>query len=134
MVSFKSLAAATLVAAPTAMGYITGITAPATGTAGSNITVTLQTADYPQNWDDFGIVWGISTPVYSCGTCVGTEIGFTTLTGKEGLTYPYTFTEDVTIPAGTAAGDYFLRAAIPFLVGASGSTDFNYYSANITIS
>ncbi|KUI53797.1 hypothetical protein VP1G_01130 [Cytospora mali] len=134
MVSFKSLAAATLAAAPTAMGYITGFTAPATGTAGSNVTATLQTASYSQNWDDFGIVWGLSTPEYACDTCVGTQIGFTTLTGKEGLTYPYTFTESVTIPAGTSAGDYILNAAIPHLVGASGTTGFSYYTANITIS
>jgi hypothetical protein len=80
MVSFKSLAAVTLAAAPAAMGYITGLTAPDTATAGSNITATLQTAIYVQNWDDFSIIWGIATPENSCGTCVGTQVGYTSLT------------------------------------------------------
>lgn len=80
MVSFKSLAAATLAAAPTAMGYITGFTAPDSATAGSNITATLQTAIYVQNWNDFSIVWGIATAENSCDTCVGTQVGYTTLT------------------------------------------------------
>lgn len=38
--------------------------------------------------------------------------------GKEGLEYPYTFTEGVSIPE-TFTGDYVLRAAIPHLVGVS---------------
>lgn len=80
MVSFKSLAVATLAAAPTAMGYITGLSAPATAAAGSNISATLQTAIYSQNWDDFSIVWGLSTPEYACDSCVGTQIGYSTLT------------------------------------------------------
>lgn len=80
MVSYKSLAAAALAVAPTAMGYITGLTAPETASAGSNISVTLQTASYSQNWDDFSIIWGIATPEYSCDTCVGTQIGYTALT------------------------------------------------------
>ncbi|ROV99516.1 hypothetical protein VMCG_06381 [Cytospora schulzeri] len=134
MVSFKSLAAATLAAAPTAMGYINGFTAPATASAGSNISATLQTQSYSQNWKDFSIIWGISTPEYACDGCVGTQIGYTPLTGQEGVKYPYTFTEAVTIPVGTAAGDYILNAAIPYLVGASGVTDFSFYTSNITIS
>lgn len=80
MVSFKSLATAALAAAPTAMGYITNMTAPATATAGSNVTATLQTAIYVQNWDDFSIIWGLATPEYACDTCVGTQIGYNTLT------------------------------------------------------
>ncbi|ROW13974.1 hypothetical protein VPNG_04017 [Cytospora leucostoma] len=133
MVSYKSLAAAALAVAPTAMGYITGLTAPDTASAGSNVSVTLQTASYSQNWDDFSIIWGLATPEYPCDTCVGTQIGYTALTGKEGLTYPYTFTEGVTIPTGTSSGDYILTAAIPYLVGASGTTGFSYYTSNITI-
>lgn len=80
MVSFKSLAAAALAAVPTAMGYIIGFTAPESAAAGSNITATLQTAIYVQNWQDFSIVWGLSTPEYSCSNCVGTQIGYTPLT------------------------------------------------------
>lgn len=80
MVSFKSLAAAALALAPTAMGYITGFNAPSTATAGSNITATMQTAIYVQNWEDYSIIWGLSIPENSCETCVGTQIGYTTLT------------------------------------------------------
>lgn len=80
MVSIKSLAVATLAAAPTAMGYITNLTAPAEAAAGSNITATLQTAIYSQNWVDFGIVWGLSKPEYAWGNTVGTQVGYTTLT------------------------------------------------------
>ncbi|KAL1879862.1 hypothetical protein Daus18300_001701 [Diaporthe australafricana] len=133
MVSIKSLAVATLAAAPTAMGYITNLTAPAEAAAGSNITATLQTAIYNQNWVDFGIVWGLAKPEYAYGDAVGTQVGYTALTGKEGLEYPYTFTEDVSIPE-TFTGDYVLRAAIPYLVGASGELHFNIFSVNLTIS
>lgn len=80
MVSIKSLAVATLAAAPTAMGYITNLTAPAEAAAGSNITATLQTAIYSQNWVDFGIVWGLAKPEYAYGDAVGTQVGYTALT------------------------------------------------------
>ncbi|KAJ0115453.1 hypothetical protein N8I77_000811 [Diaporthe amygdali] len=133
MVSIKSLAVAALAAAPTAMGYITNLTAPAEAAAGSNITATLQTAIYSQNWVDFGIIWGLAKPEYAYGDAVGTQVGYTTLTGREGLEYPYTFTAGVSIPE-TFTGDYVLRAAIPYLVGASGEVGFTVLSSNITIS
>lgn len=115
MVSFTTLATALLPLAANA--YITGFTAPTTATVGTAFTATLSTGSYSQNWDDQGIVWGLALPVYDCDTCVGTQIGFTTLDGSEGLTYPYTFTEEVTVPTGTAAGDYVLKAAIPYVLG-----------------
>jgi hypothetical protein len=59
-------------------------------------------------------------PEYDCSTCIGTQIGYVTLTGSEGFDYPYTFTESVTIPTGIfEAGDYLLKAAVPYLVGVS---------------
>lgn len=117
MVSIKSLALAALPLSVTA--YITGFTTPDTAAAGDVINATLSTAIYSQNWVDFGIVWGLATSQLNCDTCVGTQIGYTTLTGIEGTEYPYTFTESITIPTGTAAGDYVLKAAIPRLIGVS---------------
>ncbi|KKY37564.1 hypothetical protein UCDDA912_g02454 [Diaporthe ampelina] len=90
------------------------------------------TAIYSQNWVDFGIIWGLSKPEYASGNAVGTQVGYTALTGREGLEYPYTFTADVAIPEGLT-GDYVLRAAIPHLVGASGYVAFSVLNANITI-
>lgn len=119
MVSLKSVAAAALAAVPFSSAYIAGFTAPASAGAGSTFNATLDTASYSQNWDDFGIIWGLATPEYDCDTCVGTQIGFTIIDGTEGLTYPYTFTDAVTIPVGTSAGSYILKAAIPRLIGVS---------------
>lgn len=121
MVSLKSITTAALAAASTPLcsAYISGFTAPATAAAGAVIEATLETSSYSQNWDDFSIVWGLVAPGSDCDTCVGTQIGCRTLNGTEGLAYPYTFTDAVTIPAGTSAGTYVLKAAIPWLVGVS---------------
>lgn len=116
------------------MGYISAFTVPPTATVGGTINATMRTAIYSQNWEDFSIIWGLAAPQYSCDTCVGTKVGYTALTGQEGQAYPYTFTELVTVPDGTAAGEYILTAAIPRLIGASGTTGFSYYRSNITIS
>lgn len=125
MVSFTKVAAAALaltLPVPAAHAYITGFTIVAQSP--TTLHVTLSTALYPQRWVDFGIVWGLITPEAAdrCGdeACVaGTQglLGFTTLTGDEGSMYPYTFDEGVAIPAGTAAGVYLLKAAIPRLIG-----------------
>lgn len=136
MVSVKSLAVATLAAVPTVMGKIDSFTAPAEAAAGSNITATFQTSIYSQNWVDYGVTFGLQKPadtVYE--NTIGTQIGgFSALTGKEALEYPYTFDLDVAIPESFAAGEYVLRAAIPYLVGASGTIGWNILNSNITIS
>lgn len=118
MVSFTTALATALTLTGTAHAYITGFTAPTTAlAAGTTFNATLATALYSQNWVDFSIIWGVVTPANDCDGCVGTQIGYTTLTGDEGTTYPYTFEEEVEIPAGTAAGAYYLKAAIPRLIG-----------------
>jgi hypothetical protein len=38
-----------------ALGRVYNMTAPATGTQGSNITAVLYSESYIQNWDDFGV-------------------------------------------------------------------------------
>ncbi|KAG8167476.1 hypothetical protein KVR01_003165 [Diaporthe batatas] len=139
MVSIKSLAAATLAAVPTVMGKIDSFTAPAEAAAGSNITATFQTSIYIQNWVDFGVVLAYkSQPTPFMTTRLERKLDIhllsTSLYGKEALEYPYTFDLDVAIPEGFAAGEYVLRAAIPYLVGASGTIDWNILDSNITIS
>ncbi|KAH8751925.1 hypothetical protein F5883DRAFT_621497 [Diaporthe sp. PMI_573] len=134
MVSIKSLAVATLAVAHTAMGKIDTMTAPAEAAAGSNITATFQTSIYSQNFVEYGIIFALQKPADTVFPwTVGTQIGYTPLTGKEALEYPYTFDEDVSIPEGFT-GDYVLRAAIPYLVGASGTLNYTIFSSNITIS
>lgn len=124
MVSCKTLAAAAAAAAlaslPLSSAWITAMTAPSEATAGSAINATFTTAIFIQNWVDYGIIFGLAPTSSDCSSCVGTEVGFVTLDGTEGAAYPYTFDESVTIPAGTSAGDYYLKAAIPHLVGVSG--------------
>lgn len=136
MVSIKSLAVATLAAVPTVMCKIDSFKAPAEAAAGSNITATFTTSIYSQNWVDYGVAFSLQKPadtVYA--NTIGTQIGkFTPLTGDEALKYPYTFDLDVSIPEDTAAGEYVLRASIPYLVGASGLIGWNTINSNITIS
>ncbi|KAH6654537.1 hypothetical protein BKA67DRAFT_535854 [Truncatella angustata] len=133
MVSIKTLAGAALAAMPSASAYIYNVTAPDTAAAGSTVTATLDTAIYVQNYVDYSITWGLKPASWNCGEviCVGTQIDFTPI-------YPdsvplNSFTVDLTIPNTTAAGDYQIVAAIPYLVGASGSFDVNAFYANITI-
>lgn len=81
MVSFKSLAAvavAGLSALPGTSAYIYNMTAPATGASGESVTATLYTSIYIQNYDDFGIVWGL-TPRITCDNCVGQKLEYTNL-------------------------------------------------------
>lgn len=133
MVSFKALAGAALAAIPSASAYIYNMTAPETAVAGSQVTATLDTAIYIQNWVDYSITWGIAPASWDCGesVCIGTQVDFTAI-------YPdspplNSFTVDVTLPASLSAGDYKLVAAIPYLVGASGLFDVHAFSSNVTI-
>ncbi|KAI1414351.1 hypothetical protein F5Y13DRAFT_188458 [Hypoxylon sp. FL1857] len=134
MVSIKSLVATAAAALPLASAYIADVTAPSTAKAGSTVTATLTAADYIQNWDDFGIVWGLAPDYMTCGdiVCVGQKISYTALypdneppLGKS--------TVDVPIPDYITPGKYQLVAAIPYLVGASGMTQVQGHSVNITI-
>ncbi|KAI1806404.1 hypothetical protein F4811DRAFT_147214 [Daldinia bambusicola] len=134
MVSVKSLVASALAALPLASAYITNIAVPATAKAGENVPVTLTAAIYIQNWDDFGIVWGVKPDTWDCGdiVCVGRRISYTSLF-PDNVPKPGQFTIDVTLPADLQPGDYNIVAAIPYLVGASGMTQIQGHSANITI-
>ncbi|KAH8895719.1 hypothetical protein GQ53DRAFT_31280 [Thozetella sp. PMI_491] len=135
MVSAKSLALATLASLPSTMGYIASMKAPATASPGQTIQVTLTDSIYIQNWDDFGIIWGIQNPTYMCDGCIGTRIGWTNLFGDGATTEPPSgdWTVDVTIPETQPTGNFVLNAAVPYLVGASGVTDIKVLNASITI-
>ncbi|KAI2615833.1 hypothetical protein GGR54DRAFT_641924 [Hypoxylon sp. NC1633] len=134
MVSVKSLLATAAAALPLTSAYITNMVAPASAKAGSTVTATLTAAIYIQNWDDFGIVWGLAAASMDCGdiVCVGQRIAYTPLF-PDNIPKPGEFTVDVAVPQSFAPGDYKLVAAIPFLVGASGETMVQAHSANITI-
>jgi hypothetical protein len=133
MVSLRTLALAALPAA--VLAKIDSFDPPATAAAGSTISVPLRTSIYIQNWDDFGIVWGISPPSWKYDGCVGTEISWTNLHGSDAPEVPAggEFTVDVKLPESYKAGDYIFYAGIPYLVGASGLTGYTYLSSNITL-
>ncbi|KAI1470035.1 uncharacterized protein F4812DRAFT_310760 [Daldinia caldariorum] len=134
MVSVKSLVASALAALPLTSAYITNIAVPATAKAGDKIPVTLTASIYIQNWDDFGIVWGVKPTSWNCGdiVCVGRRIAYTSLF-PDNQPKPGQSTIDVTLPSDLQPGDYNIVAAIPYLVGASGETEIQGHSANITI-
>ncbi|KAI1485726.1 hypothetical protein F5X96DRAFT_674357 [Biscogniauxia mediterranea] len=138
MVSLKTLLAT--VAPGLASAYIQQITAPATAAAGSTVTVTLGTAIYIQNWDDLSIAWGLADPAWGGESAdgniyIGTQVGYTALypdhvpdSGSQN-----SFTVDVAIPAAQAPRDYLLVAAVPYIVGASGSIAVRAFNASISI-
>ncbi|KAI0167551.1 hypothetical protein BJ166DRAFT_237558 [Pestalotiopsis sp. NC0098] len=133
MVSFKTLAGAALAALPSASAYVNAVTGPETAAAGSDITATVTTSIYVQNWVDYGIVWGIAPVTYNCANynCVGQQIAYT-------AGYPDSFplgnfTQDLTVPSSLSAGDYQVFAAVPYLVGASGTVSVESFHFNLTV-
>ncbi|KAI1084190.1 hypothetical protein F5B20DRAFT_287388 [Whalleya microplaca] len=134
MVSVKSLAAASLAALPMTSAWFTNLEVPSAATAGQKVTATLTAGIYIQNWDDFGIVWGLAPESINCGNqiCVGTKIQYTPLY-PDNVPKPGKFPVDVTIPAGFTPGTYKLFAAVPYLVGASGMTQIQTWNSTITV-
>ncbi|KAI1771902.1 hypothetical protein F4818DRAFT_194215 [Hypoxylon cercidicola] len=134
MVSIKSVLVSAFAALPLSSAYLTSLSAPATAKAGTTITATMVASIYIQNWDDFGIVWGLAPDYYDCGDviCVGRRIAYTPLF-PDNVPKPGNFTVDLDIPASFEAGRYNLVAAIPFLVGASGETQIQNHTVGIEI-
>lgn len=125
MVSIKTLTslAATAATLATASPMISALHTPQTVAAGDNITATLSTSIYIQNWEDFGIVWGLAPPRYGGqGTdgeiYVGTQVAYTALYGND-VNKLNNFTVELAIPESQPAGDWLLVAAVPYLVGVS---------------
>ncbi|KAI0009564.1 hypothetical protein F4779DRAFT_617458 [Xylariaceae sp. FL0662B] len=134
MVSIKSLAVASLAALPVTSAWFTALDAPETATAGQTVTATLTAAIYIQNWDDFGIVWGLAPENidFSSDIYVGQKIQYTPLY-PDNIPKPGKVPVDVTIPEGFTPGTYKLVAAVPYLVGASGLTSIQVWNSTITI-
>ncbi|RSH91236.1 hypothetical protein EHS25_009535 [Saitozyma podzolica] len=113
-----------------ALGRVYNMTAPATGTQGTNITAVLYSESYIQNWDDFGVIWGLENPEHTCGTCVGNELSYNNLYGT-----PYTHNSSFSVPIPDGFnGTWYLVAAMPYLVGASGETGIRYFNTSIVVS
>ncbi|WRT67017.1 uncharacterized protein IL334_003983 [Kwoniella shivajii] len=105
--------------------------APAQVIPGENITVTVYSASYIQNWDDFGMIWGMKNDqLDNCQSCLGQELGYVNLYGN--ATHGNT-TYSVQIPKGTNTGTYTFVAAVPNLVGASGETSINYFNQTMNV-
>ncbi|KAI0490518.1 hypothetical protein F4859DRAFT_11180 [Xylaria cf. heliscus] len=140
MPSIKTLTATALAALlplASASATIGSISTPATVAAGDNITVTLGTSIYIQNWEDFSIIWGLAPTRFggqgSDGQVyVGTQIGYTPLFGTD-TEKLNSFTVDVQIPEQQTPGDWLLVAAVPYLVGASGSTGVRAFNTTINV-
>ncbi|KAI1391421.1 uncharacterized protein F4822DRAFT_185381 [Hypoxylon trugodes] len=136
MPSLKTLLTSAIAAALplSASAYISNLQAPESAKAGTNITATLTASDYIQNWDDFGIVWGLAPAKMDCGdiVCVGQRISYTQIF-PDNVPALGQFTVEVPIPDTFSAGEWKLWAAIPYLVGASGEVMVQGHSANLTI-
>ncbi|KAI1178475.1 hypothetical protein F4777DRAFT_537765 [Nemania sp. FL0916] len=117
---------------------ISALSVPSTAAAGSNITATLSTSIYIQNWEDFGIIWGLTSPAVGGQSAdggniyVGTQIAYTPLYGTN-VEKLNSFTVELGIPESQTPGDWLLVAAVPYLVGASGSTGLHSFNSTIKI-
>ncbi|WVR05079.1 hypothetical protein IAU60_002091 [Kwoniella sp. DSM 27419] len=120
---------AILLTATAASARISHIVVPQQAMPGENITVTVTSHSYIQNWDDFGIIFGLKPDTYDCETCLGQEIGYEDLYHKYNLGNT---TYSVHLP-NTTIGSYTFVAAVPYLVGASGETGINYFNQSISL-
>ncbi|WWC69566.1 uncharacterized protein I206_103509 [Kwoniella pini CBS 10737] len=96
---------------------------------GSNINIIVSSSSYIQNWNDFGIIWGILNENHECNGCIGQEIGYENLYDNNfigNLTY------SIKIP-NLNNGSYTFIAAVPYLVGISGETGINYFNQSINL-
>ncbi|WVW83232.1 hypothetical protein I302_105251 [Kwoniella bestiolae CBS 10118] len=97
---------------------------------GQNISITTTSYSHIQNWEDFGIVWGLLRDNdEDCRECVGMELGYESLYGNNTLGNT---TYSVQLP-NTTTGSYYLKAAVPYLVGISGETGINYFNQSLTL-
>ncbi|KAI0205159.1 hypothetical protein F4808DRAFT_456156 [Astrocystis sublimbata] len=141
MPSIKSLAVAAvtgLLPLVSASPMISRLQTPTEVHAGDNVTATLSTSIYIQNWEDFSIIWGLAPTQYggqdaqSSQIYVGQQIGYTQLYGTDTAKLT-NFTVQVQIPESQPAGEWLLVGAVPYLVGASGSTSLRSFNTTIKV-
>ncbi|XAO24129.1 hypothetical protein I312_102919 [Cryptococcus bacillisporus CA1280] len=109
------------------------VSVPDQASPGETITATLSSASFIENWDDFGVIWGLIREAQGCDGCVGQEIGYQNL--YKDPSYPTQLGNvsfQVTIP-DTTTGSYTFVAAVPHLVGISGETGINYFTQAIEL-
>lgn len=109
------------------------VSVPDKASPGEIITAILSSSSYIQNWDDFGVIWGLVREGQECDGCIGQEIGYQNLYKDPSYpTQPGNVSLQVTIPNITT-GSYTFVAAVPHLVGASGETGINYFTQAIEL-
>ena len=105
---------------------------------GGTVKVTMHRSTYIQNFDDFGIAWGLAPTTMSqasCPACIGRRIDYTNLWANDTVKVPETgnFDVPVIIPKEIQPGKYLLVGGTTYLVGASGFTGWRYFNKTITI-
>nr|ODN99725.1 hypothetical protein L204_02158 [Cryptococcus depauperatus CBS 7855] len=119
--------------ASVAFAKVNQVSVPSKAIPGESITAQVSSTSYIQNWDDFGIIWGLVQQGHECEGCVGREIGYQNLYNEPSYpNQPGNYSFQVTIPQ-VDTGSYIFVAAVPHLVGASGTTGFNYFNQPIEL-
>ncbi|KIR24954.1 hypothetical protein I307_06170 [Cryptococcus deuterogattii 99/473] len=93
------------------------VSVPDQASPGETITATLSSASFIENWDDFGVIWGLLMSIFcSKDPSYPTQLGNVSF--------------QVTIP-DTTTGSYTFVAAVPHLI--SGETGINYFTQAIEL-
>ncbi|OXB39142.1 hypothetical protein J007_01045 [Cryptococcus neoformans] len=131
--SFSIISAFLVVLSASVSAKVYHVSVPEKASPGKIIIATLSSSSYIQNWDDFGVIWGLVHEGKECDGCVGQEIGYQNLYKDPSYsTQPGNVSFQVTIP-DTTMGSYTFVAAVPHLVGASGETGINYFTQAIEL-
>ncbi|KAF8319350.1 hypothetical protein DL93DRAFT_177235 [Clavulina sp. PMI_390] len=121
-----------------ASARVIGITAPATVTPGTAFPVTLQTASFSENINNYYLVFGMAPQSDSnggLGTLIG--MGYDLVENGQSETGPGSFNVSITIPntydPSTQGSAVNLRTVVFSTVGASEQIITPLFSTNITV-
>lgn len=110
---------------------ITGVTAPATITAGEPFQLTLTTADYIQSVYDISAAFGI-TPGKGNNAALGNVFASAYLGPQlSNILYPIRFT--VTVDASTPKGNATIAASVSSLYGIENGPATNVWNTTVTV-